>query len=492
VKTDLPENEARAAVNGFETEYGELVSAAFRGVDTTRPFDVVLLRSEDEFHEWVSPIFAGFYMSQFPLDIERSPTITMYAGGDEAAQAAARVTFLHELTHRFIARAFLPVPTWLNEGLAEYYSSMSVTDGRVTFGDMPLTMRLVTPDRPLLAKELLEADPAHFYARQDHGESGQERRTGNYASAWALVHFLKNGPTPFTRRFNTFLHLVRAEPREAAAIAWSKAFGDIPEAEFEDAYRDYVQLPSWKTYSHILVSPAPPPPATLRTMNDAEVHVVRARLLSSEHSSARVAEELTLLRAHGETPAEADYWLGALDLMTKQPAAAHDRFVGALTASPTDPRLGYADVIASKEMLAATPPPAKPDQAKLHARAVTLLDSLTQSATQVEELAMAAEYLARTARLPLAQQLIDRAIVVDPDAPVAHAVSAYILFRRGQLDDAVLEQTRAIELAGSAGVRMGPVLAEYRAARERARVNAPATETPPPRPPASPGKAGGA
>jgi tetratricopeptide (TPR) repeat protein len=386
------------------------------------------------------------------------------------------------------------VPTWLNEGLAEYYSSMSIADDRVTFGDMPLTMRLVAPDRPGLVKELLEGDPASFYARDDHGNSGSERRTGNYASAWALVHFLKNGPTPYARRFSTFLHLLRA--RETADDAWAKAFGDVPGADFEGAFREYVERPTWRTYSHEVALPPAPASPTLRSMTDAEVHVVRARLLSWEHSPARIATELELLRTHAEKPTEAQYWLGALELMTQHPAAAHDRFASALTASPTDPRLEYADVIASQRMLAAAPPPSKVDQTKLTARAVTLLDSLTQSATQVEELAMAAEFQARIGRLVLAQQLADRAIAEDPDAAAAHAVNAYVLLRRGQLDDAVLEQTRAIELAGRAGVRMGPVLTEYRAARERARVRAPiappVAETPPPRPPASPGKAGGA
>ena len=498
VKTDLDESAAREAVNGFETEYAQLVSAAFRGIDTTRPFDVVLLRSEDEFHEWVSPIFAGSYMSQFPLDIERSPTITLFAGGDADAQAVARVTFLHELTHRFIARAFLPVPTWLNEGLAEYYSSMSVVDGRVTFGDMPLTMRLVTPDRPVPAKELLEDDPAHFYAKEDRGDSGRERRTGNYASAWALVHFLKNGPDRYSRRFSAFLHLLRAPPRETAEVAWSKAFGDVPEAEFEDAFRDYVELPSWKTYSHVLASLATPPAPALRSMTDAEVHVVRARLLSWDHSPRRIAEELELLRAHAETPTEAQYWIGALDLMTKHPTAAHDHFATALAASPGDARLDYADVIATKEMLAASLSLAKVEQAKLHTRAVALLESLTKSASRVEELAMAAEFLARTDWLEPAQQLADRAVNDDPDSAVAHGVSAHVAFRRGRLEDAVLEQTRAIELAGSGGVKLEPVLAEYRTARDRARASAPVTPLAPPggvdaskpaeAPPASPAK----
>jgi tetratricopeptide (TPR) repeat protein len=486
VKTDLDENAAREAVNGFETEYAELVSAAFRGVDTTRPFDVVLLRSEDEFHDWVSTIFAGSYQNEFPLDVERSPAMTLYAGGDAGAEAVARVTFLHELTHRFIARAFLPVPTWLNEGLAEYYSSMSVKEGRVTFGDMPLTMRLVAPDRPLLAKELLAAEPETFYARDERGDSGRETRTGNYASAWALVHFLKNGPTAYTKRFSTFLHLLRAEPRATAAVAWAEAFGDVPDSDFEASFREYVEQPTWKTYSHVLAAPAAPPPIALRSMTDAEVHVVRARILSSEHSPARVAEELDLLQAHDSASAEAEYWFGALDLMAKRPGAAHDRFVRALTTAPSDPRLAYADLIATKRMAHGTPLPPQPDQEKLGARAVTLLDALTQSAKDVEELSLAAEYLARTARIPLAEQLVGRALAADPDAPIAHAVGAYVHFRKGQLDEAVLEQTRAIELAGSAGVRMAPILAEYNAARDRARVNGAATLTLP-RQPASPG-----
>ena len=73
VKTDLSEALAREAVTGFETDYAELAATAFRGIDVARPFDVVLLQSEGEFHDWASSIFAGVYSNQSPARRRADP-----------------------------------------------------------------------------------------------------------------------------------------------------------------------------------------------------------------------------------------------------------------------------------------------------------------------------------------------------------------------------------------------------------------------------------
>ena len=284
---------------------------------------------------------------------------------------------------------------------------------------MPLTMRLVNPDRPMPASELLRSDAAHFYAHNDDGNSGRETRTGNYASAWAMVHFLMNGRVSYTRRFAAFLGLLR--DRKTEEVAWAEAFGDVPEAVFESDFREYVERPTWSTSSRPLPHTQPPAPPALRPMRDAEVHVVRARLLSWQHPPARVAEELELLRAHADEPTDAAYWLGAFDLMMGHPEAAHERFTAALATAPNDPRLAYADVIAMVRM---KPPSATADAAKLNARMKVLLESLTHAATRAEELAMAAQYLARTGRVSLAKPLADHAVDEDPDAANAHASPA--------------------------------------------------------------------
>ncbi len=108
-----------------------------------------------------------------------------------------------------------------------------------------------------------------------------------------------------------------------------------------------------------------------------------------------------------------------------------------------------------------------------------LLESLTHAATRAEELAMAAEYLARTGRVSLAKPLADRAVDEDPDAANAHVASAFVAFTDGRTDEAIFEQTRAIELAGPAGAKLAPALARYVGVRKAASVGpAPAQADP--------------
>ena len=119
--TDLGEDAARAAARDFETAYEYLEQVGFPGYEgLTQRMDVVLFAGAGEFHHFWPGDMSGVYFDRAPQDLERAPTMVLYGGLD----GDARIVFLHELTHRFIARAYGWAPAWMNEGLADYFSTM--------------------------------------------------------------------------------------------------------------------------------------------------------------------------------------------------------------------------------------------------------------------------------------------------------------------------------------------------------------------------------
>jgi tetratricopeptide (TPR) repeat protein len=96
-------------------------------------------------------------------------------------------TIFHEYVHLMIDNNMRGVPTWFNEGVAEYYGAFEVTDGgrKATLGrTIDYHVRLLR-SRPLLPlRQLLAVDHSspHYNERDQKGMF--------YAESWALAHYL--------------------------------------------------------------------------------------------------------------------------------------------------------------------------------------------------------------------------------------------------------------------------------------------------------------
>jgi hypothetical protein len=95
----------------------------------------------------------------------------------------------HEYTHFIVRQNMGRVPDWLNEGLAEYYSTLraDLRAGRSILGE-PSAARLATLQRgPLLPlRELLVYDASGAIPQP------AARANAFYAQSWALVHYLQH------------------------------------------------------------------------------------------------------------------------------------------------------------------------------------------------------------------------------------------------------------------------------------------------------------
>jgi len=163
---------------------------------------------------------------------------------------------LHEATHAFldrhVVRPGVALPRWLGEGFADYVGNSRVVDGRLRPGKTlrrkyelrigaVLDLQTVAGARLEEAKDalrrgkglgvraLLEASPRIFYGEQS---------TLYYASAWLLVHYLRDGgDTWATDRFpQLVLYLAEGYPPGAA---FRTIYG-APETA-DEAFRKYVK-----------------------------------------------------------------------------------------------------------------------------------------------------------------------------------------------------------------------------------------------------------
>jgi tetratricopeptide (TPR) repeat protein len=128
-------------------------------------------------------------------------------------------TIFHEYVHLLVDNVSPDTPLWLNEGLAEYYSTFRVVDGgrRALVGQViPSHRRLLRERRFLTIPDLLGVERAS----PDYNEG--ERRSLFYAQSWALVHMLLSRPPGRASQLEDYARLV--SDGAPSLDAWRRVF----------------------------------------------------------------------------------------------------------------------------------------------------------------------------------------------------------------------------------------------------------------------------
>ena len=140
----------------------------------------------------------------------------------------------HEYTHLLVNNTFKNAPVWFNEGLAEYYSTFSITDDQkigigIAIGHH---VHLLRQNQMLPLRTLFEVDH-----KSPHYNEGKKQSIF-YAQSWALLHYLIVGKEGRVEKLGKFLEMLDADvPLETA---FTKAFETTFEAMEKDL-RHYVR-----------------------------------------------------------------------------------------------------------------------------------------------------------------------------------------------------------------------------------------------------------
>jgi tetratricopeptide (TPR) repeat protein len=225
------EKEIRQAGMRLE-QFREVFSRLFTGANVKSPVPttVIVFKSDSSYRPFKPiPNVAGYF--QPGPDVNYITLTTEYRGVE---QNTFSIIF-HEYTHLLVNATSGNVPTWFNEGLAEYYSTFSITDDQQVMLGKPISNHVFL----LREKKML---PLRALFQVDHKSPEYNERAKQsifYAESWALMHYLiqsKEGQR--LKEMGKFLDLMNANvPMEEA---FQKAFS-MTFVEMEKELRNYVQ-----------------------------------------------------------------------------------------------------------------------------------------------------------------------------------------------------------------------------------------------------------
>jgi hypothetical protein len=257
LETDVDHHSADALIADFERTYAALAHVTQTPESSSSDrIELVVFERDVDFQETFGHdrTKKAYFTPKLPADFDYHPIMVM---SQDLLTVETRTTFLHELTHLFLRRRLPRIPLWLNEGLAQYYSTLRIEGDRVVLGDdlpnavfwkQPFYSRawhgdtfqvLVPAYKAARIRELVDAEVEGFNPSSEHVST--EARTQMhllYLTSWRLVHWLMNGAeAPIRARFRAYWSELGRGTN--AREAFRQAFGDDL-SYLEESFRPYL------------------------------------------------------------------------------------------------------------------------------------------------------------------------------------------------------------------------------------------------------------
>jgi tetratricopeptide (TPR) repeat protein len=211
----------------FREVFSQLFPKAIHS--TPVPTTVIVFKSADSYRPFKpNPNVAGYFQAGEDVNYI---TLTTEVRGE---QDPFTVIF-HEYTHLLINNTSPNVPLWFNEGLAEYYSTFSISDDTKVLLGSPISSHvfLLRENKMLPLRTLFKVDEKSPYYNE------RDKQSIFYAESWALMHYLilgKDGQR--VTQMGNFLKLMSASVslEEAFQQAFSMSFESM-----EKELREYIK-----------------------------------------------------------------------------------------------------------------------------------------------------------------------------------------------------------------------------------------------------------
>ena len=271
VLTTAGERRAKETLLEFERVSGFFEQSLQKPLKPDVPLRIILFKSEKEFLKYrAGEVAVAYYLPGPDADY-----IVLHNAGD------SRIA-IHEFVHLLMKHSSkTQLPTWLNEGIAELYSTMKQLGNKVQIGGLiDGHMYLFANEKPIPLAELLAAD-------HDSALYNRKRHAGMfYAESWALTHMLQLSPE-YKQSFGKFFQQIE---NGAASLTALEAATGKPAAKIQADLAAYMRGSSFfgvnfdakllgKLGAQVSAEAAP----------DNEVAVVRSALLATagNHDEAR-------------------------------------------------------------------------------------------------------------------------------------------------------------------------------------------------------------
>jgi hypothetical protein len=226
VYSSANEHDTRTALNNFERVRSFFIQYTGKAPAKPVPISIIIFGSEKEYQAYKFNEFAvAYYTGQSDRDF-----IVIGKLGEQASQIAT-----HEYTHLVFRHSGYNLPPWLNEGIADLFSTLRPLGKDTEFGSTKLgTLQALSQEKWVPMETILAADQKSPY----YNES---KKAGSlYHQSWALVHMLAT-----TRDYGTFWKFVQAVQDGTPSVqAIEKFYG--PFAKIEKELKEYVHGNSFK------------------------------------------------------------------------------------------------------------------------------------------------------------------------------------------------------------------------------------------------------
>jgi tetratricopeptide (TPR) repeat protein len=321
--TSAGEKKGREAILYFEQVRSFFLEASGSKRVPEFPVRIVAFRGEKQYQPYRLNEFAFAYYTR---GRSRDYIVMQDIAGDHYPAA------IHEYTHLIIEHSGLNPPVWLNEGLAELYSTLKPAGKKATVGD-------IIPGR---AQTLLTSKwiPLDVLTSATHASPLYNERNPAgmfYAESWVLTHMLFFSPH-YRPSFNKFL--VAASSGKSMDEACQSALGKhLWEVELD--LRQYLK--SERFYHAVfdikLEKSAEDP--DVADVSEFESGLVLADLLALTHRTEEARSAYEQLAKSSSGTAEAEESLGYLAWQSGDRDGARDHFGRALAAGTKNARMCY-------------------------------------------------------------------------------------------------------------------------------------------------------
>jgi tetratricopeptide (TPR) repeat protein len=174
--TTAGERSGRDAIQYFEQVHGFFLQVTGSRKTWSAPVRIIGFRSAKEFQPYrPSEAAAAFYLPGPSCDY-----IVMGGIGSDFYPGA-----VHEYVHLRVKHTGLKVPLWLNEGMADLYSTLKPLGGKIQIGAVDAGRYQLLQEKKWLPLEVLTTaghDSAHY--------NEKDRAGVFYTESWALTHML--------------------------------------------------------------------------------------------------------------------------------------------------------------------------------------------------------------------------------------------------------------------------------------------------------------
>lgn len=194
---------ARDTIKMFEQVRGFFVKALGGGPAKPLPVRLVAFGSAKEYEPYKINGFADAWYGQTS---DRDYIVMSRAGADIFPLA------VHEYVHLLVRHSGLKLPPWLNEGIAELYSTLRPSGDKVLVGELiPGRHQALLDDKWVPLATILGADHASAYYNE-------KNKAGSlYNEGWALTHMLSLRPE-YRPKFSELMRLIAAGKDSAEAL----------------------------------------------------------------------------------------------------------------------------------------------------------------------------------------------------------------------------------------------------------------------------------